>query len=518
MPSQGDLVDQHGNPASESTIAMAVEDKNFSGIKWMCPISNFNSEFELLGRSGVKSFYENILQPQLYQRQLEVFIETVIKNKDFSGIKWTFPVSDHFDAEFEPFTLLNIQCVDDKLLCNQLYQQRLAIFNECKLVKLRRETGQYERERFYSYKKPYQLIDMPAVIRGDKNISDLPKIRTFRSEHRNNVKNKLISIFSNTINSPVDLYIETVISKVDTESPIPNDDLKQIRKRLNDRHLADVDIDLLLLLTMELVYGAGKNPFINDDHLAEPDYYAAVFIDEVQDFTEIQVRLMSMLANPIYRAVTVVGDMGQRLHRPSVLSLASCFAAEQWGSAYHIELAENIRQSRVASLSWLSSSYRSFFIDIDDGSFCVVPPDDKQGIEIHNLDVLTQPDCILPLLQKIPQAWTAVVVWPDQESAKFAADFLGDELAKGFIRTQFAEHLDLSKRFMIHQTTPKHIKGLEFDYLMMVGAESYDLDDVIATNEVYVCLSRPTQQLVVLGKFDQLDDRFFQLLKPFIQS
>ena len=516
LPSKGSLVDQYGNPVSESTLEMAIEDKNFSDIKWKCPISNYNSEFEPIRRSGVKNSYEDILQPQIYQQKLKIFTDIVIQNNGFSGIKWTFTVSEYFDSEFEQFTLLNIQCVDDKLLCNQLYQQRLAIFNECKLVKLRRETGQYERERFYSYKKPYQIIDMPAVIRGDKNIIDLPKIRTFRSEHRNNVRNRLVSIFSNTINSPVGLYIETVIDKIDNESPIPSNDLKQIRKRLNDRLLADVDIDLLLLLTMELVYGAGKNPVIKDDYLIEPDYYAAVFIDEVQDFTEIQVRLMSMLANPTYRAVTVVGDMGQRLHRPSVSSLSSCFTAEQWGDSHHIELTENIRQSRVDALNWLSSSYRYFFIN-DGDNFSANPPDNRKGIEIYNVDVLVQPDQILSFLLEIPQTWTAVVVWPNQESAKFAADFLGEELAKGFIRTQFADHLDLSKRFMIHQTTPQHIKGLEFDYLMMVGTECYDLKDAIAINEVYVCLSRPIQQLVILGQLDQLDDRFLQLLKPFIQ-
>ena len=55
--------------------------------------------------------------------------------------------------------------------------------------------------------------------------------------------------------------------------------------------------------------------------------------------------------------------------------------------------------------------------------------------------------------------------------------------------------MNLGKRFIIHQTTPQHIKGLEFDYLMMVEVERYDLNDVMAINEVYVCLSRPIQQL-----------------------
>lgn len=52
---------------------------------------------------------------------------------------------------------------------------------------------------------------------------------------------------------------------------------------------------------------------------------------------------------------------------------------------------------------------------------------------------------------------------------------------------------------------------------MMVGTEFYNLEDEIAINEVYVCLSRPIQQLVILGQLDQLDDRFLHLLKPFIQ-
>lgn len=470
---------------------MAIEDKNFSEFRWKTPIYNSTSESDLSDNFDANSL-------------------NLKNNNDYSNIEST--ISNIYDSP-ESSVFLNIRCLEDTELCNQIYQRHLAVFNGCRFVKIRGETGRYKKERFYSYKKPYQIIDASAIVRGDSNIDD--NLRNLWSEARKNLRSRLISVFSKAISSPADLYIETINNKItENESIIPSDNLVNIRKRLKDRYFADVDIDHLLLLTMELLYGAGKTPVIKDSHLVEPDYYAAVFIDEVQDFTEIQVRLMSMLANPKYRAVTVVGDMGQRLHRPSVKNLKSCFTTDHWDDAHHVSLKENIRQSMVHSLGWLSSSYRSTFIDCAKNPI-TLPPKDNKGIQLVNLDVLAEPRGILPLLQDVPSTWSAVVVWPDQKSAKSASDSLQEELAQGFIKTQFAERLDLSKRFVIHQTIPQHIKGLEFDYLMMVGIERYNLNDVIAINEVYVCLSRPTQKLVILGQLDQLDERFAQLLSHF---
>ena len=166
-------------------------------------------------------------------------------------------------------------------------------------MKIRRETGQYQKELIYSYVRPYIIIDMPAVIRNDNNVSELQSKREIRNNTRNDIRRNLIAIFSKVINKPVDLYIETILSKIDNKTfSIPDDHLQKIRDRLGRRQLADVDVDHLLLLTMELVQGTGFNPVVNNIKLVEPRYHAAVFIDEVQDFTEIQVRLMSMLANP----------------------------------------------------------------------------------------------------------------------------------------------------------------------------------------------------------------------------
>lgn len=459
LPNEGSLVDDKGEPASEFSLEMAIEDKSFSNLRWKSPVAN----------------------PGL---------------------------------EFEPFVLLKIQFLNEKLIADSINNSRLAIFKECKVVKLRNERGQLEKVLFYSSQKPYQIIDMPAIVRGDEKIYKLSEQRYFRSETRTGFKNQLLSTFSRILNSPVKLYIDTILEIGKDLPSIPNDHLEQAQDRLKNRQLADIDIDLLLLLTMQMLHGAGANPINGNNNLVEPSYYAAVFIDEVQDFTEIQVRLMSMLADPRYRAVTVAGDMGQRLHRPSVSNLSSCFMPEHWGGAHHVQLTENIRQSRMPALNWLSSSYRSCFIDYS--PFAPLP-EDKQGVQIQHLDVLSQPNSILPILQDIPKTWTSVIVWPDQQSAESAADHLRDELAQEFMRTQFAEHLDLSKRFIVHQTIPKNIKGLEFDCLIVVGVERYDLTDVIGINELYVCLSRPIQQLVILGQLDQLDQRFAQLLSRFDQ-
>lgn len=457
---------------------------------------------------------------------------TAIKKRDFSNIMWKSPVTNPV-LDFEPFVLLEIQVLNEKSiieLINNNYLDinstsiRLAIFEECKVIKLRKESGQYEKALFYNRKIPYRFFDMKAIKDGfqkekeeqelnklpsDKNMKEKKK---FRNKQRAEFREQFIGVFSELLKSPVKLYRDAILEIDKGLKSVPNNHLEQTQKRLKNSQLADIDIDLILLLTMQMLRGAGEASIIKNSSLFEPNYYAAVFIDEVQDFTEIQVRLMSMLADPRYRAVTVVGDMGQRLHSPSVSKLSSCFMPEHLQGAHHVQLTENIRQSRMPALNWLSSSYRSCFID---HSPFVPLPEDKQGVQIQRLDVLSQPKALLPILQDIPKTWTSVVVWPDQESAESAADSLRDKLAQEFMRTQFSEHLDLSKRFIVHQTIPKNIKGLEFDCLIVVGVERYDLNNVIAINELYVCLSRPIQQLVILGQLDEVDQRFAQLISYF---
>ena len=59
--------------------------------------------------------------------------------------------------------------------------------------------------------------------------------------------------------------------------------------------------------------------------LKEGSFYQSVFIDEVQDFTEQQIYLMAEQTRPEYQAITVVGDIAQKLHHGSQIDIPACF-------------------------------------------------------------------------------------------------------------------------------------------------------------------------------------------------
>lgn len=94
------------------------------------------------------------------------------------------------------------------------------------------------------------------------------------------------------------------------------------RERARSRALSNGNIDCLLLIAHRAAVGyRGRDGAQRIEHLRETDYRAHVFIDEVQDFNEVQVRLMLAQADPKYRCVTAVGDFSQRLSPLGIASL-----------------------------------------------------------------------------------------------------------------------------------------------------------------------------------------------------
>lgn len=187
----------------------------------------------------------------------EMMTELVQDDNKLSGIKWKLPIVNTY-PEFEPFVELNIKCLDEKTLCTCIHEQRLAFFTSCKIMSTLKETGRRENELIYNYKKPYIIIDMPAIRRGDNNVGDLPMKREIRNKTRKEIKTYLLNVFSRVINSPTEIYIDTIMSEIgDIPSFIASNHLRKIRDRLGKRCLSNLDIDHLLLLTMQLVQGMG---------------------------------------------------------------------------------------------------------------------------------------------------------------------------------------------------------------------------------------------------------------------
>lgn len=275
---------------------------------------------------------------------------------------------------------------------------------------------------------------------------------------------------------------------------------RAIVDQLQQRKLTESDFDLLLCLAHLIGRGFSGFPAT----LREPDFYQAVFIDEVQDFTEQQVFLMSEQANPAYRAVTVVGDTAQKLHNGNTINLSACFPNE---SLPVVHLTENLRQLAAPGLAWFSACFRAKLQDRQPGALpspvlaeclranagCLRGPE-LVGVE----DETELADLLVEALLKVPPGQTAAVILPDAESASTCFDLCKNELSARLVDAELSRQIDLSRRHVRHFTSVTNAKGLEFDVVIVPYLERYDLDDSGAVNRLYVALTRARRKLVLL--------------------
>lgn len=285
---------------------------------------------------------------------------------------------------------------------------------------------------------------------------------------------------------------------------------RTIHAQMQDRKLADEDIDLLLCLAHLVGRGFDGNPA----QLKAPHYYQSVFIDEVQDFTEQQVYLMAEQAKPDFKAVTVVGDIAQKLHHGSQIDIRACFSGIE---VAHVSLTENLRQLDAPGLAWFSSCFRSEF---QDGHADAAPSDvllkrlsdNIQNIKgpelIYCTDVAEMDGLIVEMLRKVPAGQTAAVILPSGDLAAESHVRLRPALASAFVDTELSDKVDLSRRHMRHFTSVLNAKGLEFDVVVLPLLEAYDLEDRSHINRLYVGLTRARKRLVLLADGNMKSARF----------
>lgn len=283
-----------------------------------------------------------------------------------------------------------------------------------------------------------------------------------------------------------------------------------VHRQLLKRKLADADIDLLLCLAHIVGKGYAGQP----SSLSEPAFHQAVFIDEVQDFTEQQVYLMSQQARPEYRAVTVVGDTAQKLHNGRSIDVAACFPGE---SVPVVRLKENMRQLAAPALAWFSTCYRAL---VQEGHAHPQP----QGLLAERLTAdatkLQGPELvvfyddeelsgqIVDALARVKPLQTAAVLLPDAIAAAQCHRMCQAALAERMVDAELSEKIDLSRRHMRHFSTVANAKGLEFDVVLVPRLGSYNLTDATQVNLLYVALTRAKQRLVLLSESDRPESLF----------
>ncbi len=285
---------------------------------------------------------------------------------------------------------------------------------------------------------------------------------------------------------------------------------RQIYAQMQDKKLADEDIDLLLCLAHLL----GRGYDGNLPQLRTPDFYQSVFIDEVQDFTEQQVFLMAEQAKPEYKAVTVVGDIAQKLHHGSQIDIRACFPGVD---VAHVSLTENLRQLEAPGLAWFSACFRTEFQDGLTGKHPTGELLKRLTDNVRNVkgpvltyceDSVEMDELIVELLRKVPAGQTAAVILPNAELAAEAHARLRPALASAFLDTELSDKVDLSRRHMRHFTSVINAKGLEFDVVVMPCLEAYDLEDRSHINRLYVGLTRARKRLLLLADREMDSARF----------
>lgn len=215
--------------------------------------------------------------------------------------------------------------------------------------------------------------------------------------------------------------------------------------------------------------------------------HSAVFIDEVQDFTEIQVALMGMTVDDTYGNLTLSGDFNQRLNRGGSTGISHLFPLSKTPPRI-VSLSRNFRQRDA--LAEAAASYRAI---VQGG----VARAERPTIEVHAYgpdDAMAE--FTYKRLKGVPQNATIAVICSDMEEAKHWHDVMFERLA-AYHSPQVSTKGDLTSRAYLHFTDSVQAKGLEFDAVIVPDLGSFDLEDPIARNKFYVAISRPRHGLLI---------------------
>jgi len=297
----------------------------------------------------------------------------------------------------------------------------------------------------------------------------------------------------NKLNHVGDIYYSTLNQSV---TDYPDFDLAtKILAQLETKRIANQDIDLLLCLS-HLIFRNFSGSRV------KPDIYQSVFIDEVQDFTEQQIYLMAEQADPQYKAVTIVGDIAQKLHNGDSIDIQACFPS---GKIPFIQLTDNLRQLESPALALFSHVFRNHFhsneVEISSQLLKAIQTvSDPYLPEIYAFKSIKELDAkIIDLVVNSSEHQTLAVIMPSNDFAKKLHDRVKNRLDEHLIDCKLSENVDLSKRFIKHFMSVLNAKGLEFDTVILPYLEGYDLTNQSDINKLYVGLTRAKKRLIILG-------------------
>lgn len=362
-------------------------------------------------------------------------------------------------------------------------------------------------------KNEIYIAHMPRIVTSNMHIEGSEKkTRSWRSKVRARVLNNFRKYFAQLI--PAELFIEAIKSITDKDNEKYSSLLKSKKKQVASNKLSEHDIDLLIAFISSITRGMNKESILTNNHLKPTPYRSSVFIDEVQDFSEIQILSLSLLSDPKYNSVTAVGDPAQCLYKVAT-ELNASFPEKMWKNALKQELNENIRQQHVPTINAMGLNFRNKYIK--DINVNISRYEKNNSISLfHRTSRIDQLRITYKIISLITRKETVVIVVPSVERAEEAIKTLKPHLREMQHREcGYATTIDLSKKYIAHVTTPKNIKGLEFDHLISLYLEEYDLYNSIDKNSLYVMMTRPKKELSLIGNFERIRDDFSLFLKQF---
>lgn len=326
---------------------------------------------------------------------------------------------------------------------------------------------------------------------------------TTGSNARRRLNEKLRAVFLDSLKLP-DLLYKGLNTNLDNYSKRSDDPVqmhitvKSIAQRLNQKNLSDSDIDLFLGIAHLITDGyQGEVSEFNPTR-----YFSTVFIDEVQDFTELQLFIMGAQADPRRRAVTVVGDFRQQLYLGRINKIDVCFPKATKSELEPLFLNVNKRQERVAVLANFSSWFREHILKESSlpGKQVIRPIQIKKVFTITDTQPETCSDIVYQLLTVVEANHSVAVICPTEDQSMHLEQVLHDSIEALFRKSIYsADNRDLTRPFYVHFTTPRPTKGLEFDVVIAAYFDKYAWQDSIQANAAYVAISRPRKVLHIIG-------------------
>ena len=292
-----------------------------------------------------------------------------------------------------------------------------------------------------------------------------------------------------------DWYSEVLRSDL-LRSKFGRDKTDAILERITKHGFSDTDLNILLGIA--LLMGEGHKGKDLAYYIEVPPYYSSIFIDEVQDFSEVQVFIMALQADPARRAVTVVGDFRQQLYRYTVKDITRCFPIADSRELIPFKLKENKRQKK--SLANYSAYFRQQLGD--DFVTEPVPQPVFNSSELTRVDIDSNDlyKTIIDFLNNVPAHKSVAVICPSDDIAKGLEEDLRHDIEKTFRSSHYSKNsTQLNKPYYIHFTTPRPTKGLEFDVVIATHFNLYDMQDHIESNSAYVAISRPRDTLHIIN-------------------